>query len=113
MPADDILTQAPSAKHGNGDTPYPCSQAVRAPGATWAINYGFCRHSLDQLAGRDDGRCPTDCQHKAPGPVAEKFIQVYSAEGNAAAAAYSWRARQHANATNETSADSGAHPITG
>lgn len=113
MPADSSITQGPSAKHGNGDAPYPCSQANQAPGATWAIDYGYCRHSLDQLAGRDDRRCPADCQHKAPGPVAEKFIQVYRAEGNAAAAAYSWRARQHANASNETGTDPGEDPIPG
>ena len=99
MPADDTLTQAPSVKHGNGDVPYPCSQAKQAPGATWSIDYGYCRHSLDQLAGRDDKRCPSDCQHKAPVHVAEEFIEVYRAEGNAAAAAYSLKARTNGDQT--------------
>lgn len=77
MPADESLCQKPSAVHGNGDAPYPCHKAEAAPGASWAIEYGYCRHSLDQLAGRDDKRCPTDCKHKAPLEVSDRFIEIF------------------------------------
>lgn len=100
MPADNTINQAPSAKHGNGDAPYPCKDAKQAPGATWAIDYGYCRHSLDQLAGVNDKRCPSDCQHKAPLPVARQFLKIYNASGNAQAAAYSRRAREDADKNN-------------
>lgn len=90
MPADDSLSQEPTAKtHSNGDAPYPCSQAKQAPRSTWAVDYGYCRHSLDQLAGRDDKRCPASCQHKAPRNVSDRFLEIYFAEGNEKAAAYS------------------------
>ena len=100
MPADNTINQSPSARHGDGDAPYQCKDAMQAPGATWAIDYGYCRHSLDQLAGINDKRCPSDCQHKAPEAVAVRFLEIYHADGNQKAAAYSRRAREDADKNN-------------
>lgn len=94
MPADNTLNQAPSAKHGNGDSPYPCHAQKNPPGprgAVWAINYGYCRTSLDHhplhhLQGSSDPRCPSDCPHKAPRAVAKEFGGVFAREGAVAAA---------------------------
>lgn len=89
MPADNTLNQTPSAMHGNGDTPYPCHAQKNPPGprdALWAIDYGYCRTSLDYHPpgygqGSDDPRCPVDCQHKAPGDIAQGFGQVFETSG--------------------------------
>lgn len=73
MPADNTLPQASTARHGDASKPYPCHAWPNPPGAAWAISYGFCRHSLDVLIGKDDARCPAKCKHKAPGSVAISF----------------------------------------
>lgn len=96
MPADNTLSMEPSSKHGNGNAPYPCSQRLQAPGpkeATWAIDYGWCRTSLDYhpegyKQGSDDPRCPKDCQHKASTETAQEFAVVFVHEGAVKAAAW-------------------------
>ena len=88
MPADNTLSQAPSAHHGNAAEPYPCHAAPKPPGASWAISYGFCRTSMDVLHGSTDPRCPQGCKHKAPERVVVQFDELYKLRGNAAAAEY-------------------------
>lgn len=97
MPVDPSITSAPSAHHGNGNAPYACSQQDAPPGALWAIDYGYCRNSLDlhlpaDRVGSSDPRCPADCQHKAPHSVAVMFSKQFAWRGALAAAAM---ARQH------------------
>lgn len=90
MPADPSIPSGPSAHHGNGDAPYPCS--VKGPGrAAFAIDYGFCRTSLDHhpasdKVGSSDPRCPAKCPHKAPEAVAIRFTKLFNWHGAASAA---------------------------
>ena len=86
MPADTSLSQAPSAMNGDASRPYGCHADARPPGAEFATNYGYCRHSLDTLVGRDDPRCPADCRHKAPAAVAGQFDKLFWWHGAAKAA---------------------------
>lgn len=93
MPADNSLSQAPSAHHGNGDAPYACSKRQQPPGrADFAIDYGgYCRTSLDHhpashKVGSTDPRCPPDCAHKAPKSVAIRFTKLFVWQGAQAAA---------------------------
>lgn len=90
MPADTTLSQAPTNKHGSAAKPYPCHGWSEPPGAGWAIDYGYCRHSLDHSEhegyGSKDGRCPGDCQHKAPQAVALHFSKIFAWRGAVAAA---------------------------
>ena len=86
MPADTSLNQAPSAHHGSAARPYACHTDARPPGAEFAIDYGFCRTSLDALTGSTDPRCPADCRHKAPAAVAAQFDKLFWWHGAAKAA---------------------------
>lgn len=86
MPADTSLSQAPSALHGSAALPYPCHAWQSKPGAAWAIDYGYCRHSLDALTGSTDPRCPATCQHKAPAGAVIQFDKLFAWRGAAAAA---------------------------
>ena len=93
MPADPSITSDPSAHHGNGDAPYPCSTRAAAPAhAEFSINYGgYCRTSLDHhkaahKVGSSDPRCPADCPHKAPNGVAVLFTETFNQRGAKAAA---------------------------
>lgn len=102
MPADPSLSSQPSQHHGSGDAPYPCHTWVKPPGAAWAIDYGYCRTSLDwhgddSPKGAGDPRCPSDCPHKAPRAVAIRFCKAFSWRGAAAAAAGS---REHRSKNN-------------
>lgn len=97
MPADNTLSQEPSAKHSNGSAPYPCSAQDAPPGpreAKWAFDYGYCRTSLDHQPphfrqGSTDPRCPRECPHKAPQAVAVRFTQIFLSKGARKAAEYS------------------------
>lgn len=91
MPADESLSQEPTAAHGDGIAPYWCSKADRPPGSRWGIDYGYCRTSLDlwpesHKQGSADPRCPATCQHKAPIEVAVEFAKIYLTHGAKAAA---------------------------
>ena len=91
MPADASISSAPSAHHGNGDAPYPCSGRTNPPGAQFAISYGYCRTSLDHHSksdkvGSSDPRCPANCPHKAPNGVAVLFTEIFNLHGAKAAA---------------------------
>ena len=94
MPADTSLSQAPSAMHGDASRPYGCHADARPPGAEWAIDYGYCRHGLDTLVGRDDPRCPQTCPHKAPAAVVTQFDKLFAWRGAAAAAGWSRAQRE-------------------
>ena len=94
MPADTSLNQAPSAMHGDASRPYGCHADARPPGAEFAIDYGYCRHSLDTLVGRDDPRCPADCRHKAPPMVVAQFDKLFAWRGASAAAAWARAQRE-------------------
>ena len=87
MPADLTMPER-TERHGDAARPYRCHADDRPPGAEWAINYGYCRHSLDTLVGHDDPRCPADCRHKAPPMVVAKFDKLFMWRGAAAAAKY-------------------------
>lgn len=83
MPADESLSQEPTAAHGDGMAPYWCSKADIPPGVSWGIDYGYCRTSLDlwpesHKQGSSDPRCPAGCQHKAPIEVAIEFSQLFN-----------------------------------
>lgn len=86
MPVDPSLSDAPTARHGNADEPYPCHGWKWPPQADWSIDYGFCRHSLDVLSGQDDPRCPETCPHKAPASITQQFDKLFHWHGAAAAA---------------------------
>lgn len=94
MPADPTISQAPSRHHGNAAQHYPCHKADTAPGSSWSIEYGYCRHSLDYLSGKDDHRCPANCKHKAPEPVVQRFTTLFNTVGAIRAAAYTKQYRQ-------------------
>ena len=90
MPADDSSPQEPSKHHGNGDAPYHCYKGDEKPAiAGFAIDYGYCRHSLDALFGSSDKRCPVDCRYKAPERVKDDFDVIFFREGAQAAARFS------------------------
>ena len=86
MPADTSLSQAPSAMHGDASRPYTCHARPKPPGAEFAIDYGFCRTSLDVLTGSTDPRCPADCRHQAPAAVVTQFDKLFWWHGAAKAA---------------------------
>lgn len=86
MPVDPSLSDAPSQLHGSDKLPYPCHAWTKPQGAEWAIQYGFCRHSLDVLSGVNDPRCPADCKHKAPISIAVQFDKLFKWRGAEAAA---------------------------
>ena len=94
MPADTSLNQAPSAHHGSAARPYACHTDARPPGAEFAIDYGFCRTSLDTLTGSTDPRCPADCRHKAPPMVVAQFDKLFAWRGASAAAAWARAQRE-------------------
>ena len=93
MPADESLSQEPTAAHGDGLGPYRCSKAEKPPrAAAWSIGYGYCRTSLDHWPasykqGSSDPRCPASCPHKAPIEVAVEFAKVFATHGANDAAA--------------------------
>ena len=87
MPADPT-TPALTAHHGDEAKPYRCHQDDHPPGAEFAIDYGYCRHSLDYLVGCTDPRCPAECRHKAPLSVMAQFQKMFQWRGAAAAAKY-------------------------
>lgn len=98
MPADHTLSQEPSAKHGDGNAPYPCAGQPSPPGPRdakeWAIDYGYCRTSLDHQPphykqGSSDPRCPRDCPHKAPSFVVVRFASIFAKSGAKKAAEFS------------------------
>ena len=88
MPADNTIPEL-SDKHNDGATTYQCATHPAPPGprgADWAINYGYCRTSLDDQPphykqGSSDPRCPRDCQHKAPEYVALQFVVIFAKPG--------------------------------
>lgn len=86
MPVDPSLPDAPTALHGSAELPYPCHAWAEPPGADWARDYGYCRHSLDVLSGLNDPRCPADCKHKAPQGVVAQFDKLFNWRGAEAAA---------------------------
>ena len=85
MPADNSLPQS-SPLNSDASRPYTCHARPKPPGAEFAINYGYCRHGLDTLVGRDDPRCPADCPHKAPAAVVTQFDKLFWWHGAAKAA---------------------------
>ena len=92
MPADESLSQEPTAAHGDGLTPYRCSKWSTPPRAQFSIDYGYCRTSLDHWPasykqGSSDPRCPASCPHKAPIEVAVEFAKVFATHGANDAAA--------------------------
>ena len=96
MPADNSLTQEPSALHSDGNKPYQCSTAPKPPGGDGFIDYGYCRTSLDLHAthhGSADPRCPANCPHKAPIATAQLFGAMFYHNGALMAAKFSRRAR--------------------
>ena len=94
MPADDTLPEI-SARHSSAADPYPCHARPVPPGSAWGLDYGYCRTSLDALAGAADPRCPRTCPHKAPADVVEGFTVRFFTRGAMAAAQW---AREQRNA---------------
>ena len=93
MPADLTMPER-TERHGDAARPYRCHADDRPPGAEFAINYGYCRHSLDTLTGSTDPRCPAACQHKAPATVVAQFDKVFHWRGASAAAAWARAQRE-------------------
>lgn len=93
MPADLTMPER-TERHGDAARPYRCHADDQPPGAEFAIDYGFCRHSLDTLIGSTDPRCPADCRHKAPAAVAAQFDKLFWWHGAAAAAAWARAQRE-------------------
>lgn len=94
MPVDPAAGLQPPR---TGDGPYPCSTKPAVARADWAVDYGYCRTSLDwhppaDKRGSSDPRCPAPCPHKAPERVAVTFNKQFRWRGAEAAAAL---ARQH------------------
>lgn len=86
MPADETLSTAPSARHGNGDAAYWCFHVEALPRPKWAIQYaGICRHSLEFEARQRDKRCPVDCKHRATDEQADGFQERFRSQGALAA----------------------------
>ena len=99
MPADESLSQEPTAAHGDGLALYRCSKWPAPPGAQFSIDYGYCRTSLDHWPekhqqGSSDPRCPASCPHKAPIEVAVEFAKVFAAKDGGAMKAAAM-ARKH------------------
>lgn len=92
MPVDKTMPER-TAHHRDGIAPYQCHAWPTKPWAAWGIDYGYCRHSLDVLIGRDDPRCPVDCPHKAPAAVVVMFDKLFGWRGAAAAAQWAREAR--------------------
>ena len=96
MPADETLSDKPSARHGNGDAPYWCYSVEKLPRPVWAIQYAeICRHSLEPEARKYDKRCPHDCKHFATKAQADGFQERYKTHGAVKAAA--WLREQRSN----------------
>ena len=93
MPADLTMPER-TERHGDAARPYRCHQDDNPPGAEFAINYGYCRHSLDVLTGSTDPRCPQTCPHKAPAAVVTQFDKLFHWRGAAAAAGWSRAQRE-------------------
>ena len=93
MPADLTMPER-TERHGDAARPYRCHADDRPPGAEFAIDYGFCRTSLDALIGSTDPRCPQTCPHKAPATVVAQFDKLFSWRGAAAAAAWARAQRE-------------------
>ena len=93
MPAD-LSMPARTERHGDAARPYRCHADDQPPGAEFAIDYGYCRHGLDTLVGRDDPRCPADCRHKAPAAVVTQFDKLFAWRGASAAAAWARAQRE-------------------
>lgn len=93
MPADLTMPER-TERHGDAARPYRCHADDRPPCAEWAINYGYCRHSLDVLTGSTDPRCPQTCPHKAPAAVAAQFDKLFHWRGASAAAAWARAQRE-------------------
>ena len=92
MPVDHTLPDT-SVRHSNAAGPYPCHAHATPPGATWAIDYGYCRNSLDDLSGGTDPRCPATCPHKAPPTVVAQFDKLFQWRGAMAAAKWAREVR--------------------
>ena len=93
MPADLTMPER-TERHGDAARPYRCHADDRPPGAEFAIDYGFCRTSLDALTGSTDPRCPQTCPHKAPATVVAQFDKLFAWRGAAAAAGWSRAQRE-------------------
>ena len=93
MPADLTMPER-TERHGDAARPYRCHADDRPPGAEFAINYGYCRHSLDTLVGSTDPRCPADCRHKAPPMVVAQFDKLFMWRGASAAAEWARAQRE-------------------
>ena len=93
MPADLTMPER-TERHGDAARPYRCHADDRPPGAEFAIDYGFCRTSLDALIGSTDPRCPAACPHKAPAAVIAQFDKLFWWHGAAAAAGWSRAQRE-------------------
>ena len=94
MAVDPAQPDRPSIHHRDGATHYVCSTWEKPSTAPWSHDYGYCRHSLDQLAGVNDPRCPADCPHKAPATVVAEFTQIWQSRGVAAAARHTKHAHK-------------------
>ncbi len=94
MAVDPAQPDRPSVHHRDGAAPYVCSTWAKPGTAPWSHDYGYCRHSLDQLAGVNDPRCPADCPHKAPATVVAEFTQIWQSRGVAAAARHTKHAHK-------------------
>jgi hypothetical protein len=86
MPVDPSLSDTPSQLHGSAKLPYPCHAWDAPPSASWALSFGYCRHSLDVLSGLNDPRCPATCPHKAPETITQQFDKLFHWRGAQAAA---------------------------
>ena len=93
MPADLTMPER-TERHGDAARPYRCHADDRPPGAEFAIDYGFCRTSLDALIGSTDPRCPQTCPHKAPAAVVTQFDKLFHWRGASAAAAWARAQRE-------------------
>ena len=93
MPADLTMPER-TERHGDAARPYRCHTDARPPGAEFAIDYGFCRTSLDTLTGSTDPRCPADCRHKAPAAVVTQFDKLFHWRGAEAAAGWARAQRE-------------------
>lgn len=92
MPADHALPER-TERHGDASRPYTCHARPKPPGAEFAIDYGYCRHSLDTLVGHTDPRCPADCRHKAPPMIVLQFEKLFRWHGARGAAEFARRQR--------------------
>ncbi len=85
--ATDSTMPDKTRHHNDGAKPYACYTRPSLGKSAWALDHGkYCRHSLDELCGVTDPRCPADCPHKAPESVVAGFGDVWSKRGARAAA---------------------------